>query len=966
MKKIFLSILLLACSTVFIFAQLPEGFSQYKLDNGLTVLLWEDHDQPDVFGATVTRAGSIDEPETATGLAHYLEHMLFKGTDRIGALNWEQEKPYYEHIIALYDTLAMTTDAKQREAIQLKINEQSMQAAKYSATDEFSNLVQSIGGEDLNAATSYDMTFYHNRFPAYQMERWLNLYADRLTNPVFRSFQAELENVFEEYNMYSDDNSQHVQQFINNELYKGSAYARDIIGYPEDLKNPKLRQLIDFFNTWYVPNNMALILVGDFNAGEVKPLIEKTFGKMASKPLPERKAFTPTDFSKNERFSAKLGYYPEVCVAYNGVKVGADDELALEFACDLLSNEMGIGLLDEMILNNQLMYAAAINNAARELGRVEVLAVPYMEMESQTYHSLKETENLLMSAIDKLMKGEISDELFEAVRMHSIQNYDRMMEYSMLKAYTLLGGFVYQVPFEKMFAEKDELSKLTKEQVMQIAKKYFSAAHKTFVIDEGTPKKDKLAKPKIKHLEPGAGQSEYYQNFTSIPAGKLIPQFVDLTDINKDRFADNVYVFVTPNPKNDIFTIRLKYGIGTYNMPLLEYATQMMNQAGTKGAPGMSAGEFRAKLARLGGKCTYSANENYVIVDIEGAEKNLEEILTLVQLHMIFPNFASENDAAINSIKGQVYSARQVERKNTDIVADAAHDYVLYGDNSSYIKRTSLNDVLLLDANKLEGEWHRALDFELEIHYAGKLPADSVKTILYTHVPASSKAIPSTSPIERPRTTFNNTELYFLPDGTMQQAKIYLFIEGTPYNVNEAVQYKAFNEYFSGGFSGLVMNEIREKRSMAYTAYGGFRCPQIQGRNTQFIGYVGTQSDKVLDALDVYLSLLDSMPQNGEGIENIRTILRQSMLSNHPTFRTKSQKMTDWMRLGYQIDPATLQIRQVQKLKFDDIVNFYNAHLKGQPRKILVMGDPKQIDQKALKARFGKVNKLSAGKLFSE
>ena len=291
---------------------------------------------------------------------------------------------------------------------------------------------------------------------------------------------------------------------------------------------------------------------------------------------------------------------------------------------------------------------------------------------------------------------------------------------------------------------------------------------------------------------------------------------------------------------------------------------------------------------------------------------------------------------------------------------------MLYGENSSYIKRTPLEDVLRLEVSQLEAEWHRALDFELEIHYAGNMPADSVKTILYAHIPASQKAVPSTSPIERPRTAFDKTELYFLPDATMQQAKIYIFIEGTPFDVNESVQYEAFNEYFGGGFSGLVMNEIREKRSMAYTAYGAFIKPQLQGRNTRFIGYVGTQSDKVLDALDVYMSLLDSMPQNGEGIENIRTILRQSMLSNHPTFRTKSQKMTDWMRLGYQIDPATIQIRQVQKLKFDDIVNFYNTHIQGQPRKILVMGDPKQIDQKVLKARFGKVNKLSSGKLFSE
>lgn len=966
MKKFFISVLLLVSSVMIAFAQLPEGLTEYKLDNGLTVLLWEDHDQPDVFGATVTRAGSIDEPETATGLAHYLEHMLFKGTDRMGALDWEKEKPHYEHVIALYDTLAMTTDAKEREAIQLKINEQSRLAAQYSATDEFSNLIQSIGGEDLNAATSYDMTYFHNRFPAYQMERWLNLYADRLTNPVFRTFQAELENVFEEYNMYSDDNSQHVQSFINEHLYKGSAYARDIIGYPEDLKNPKLRQLIEFFNTWYVPNNMALILVGNFNTEEVKPLIEKTFGSMESKPLPARKTFAPTDFSKDERFSAKLGYFPELCVAYNGVKVGADDELALDFACDLLSNEMGIGLLDELILDNKLMYAVAMNNGAREIGRIEVIAVPYMDMESQEYRSLKETENLVMGAIDKLIKGDVSEDLFEAVRLNSIQEYDRMMEYPMLKAFTLLQGYVYQVPLEKLFRDKEELKTLTKADVMAVVQKYFAKPHKTFEIAEGSPKKDKLAKPKIKPIEPGQGQSEYYKNFSSIPAGKLVPRFVDLKDIDRDRFAENVYVFVTPNPKNDIFTLQLKYGVGTYEMPLLEYATQMMNVAGLKGAPGLSAGEFKAKLARLGGKCSYSVNDNYVIVHIEGAEKNMKEIVSQVHLHMLFPDFTSENNAKLNSIIGQVYSSRKVERKNTDIVADAAHDYVLYGENSEYIKRTPLDQILSLETSKLESEWHRALDYELEIHYVGQLPADSVKMALLGHIPMSENAIPTSSPIERPRLPINKTELYFLPDASMQQAKVYFFIDGVPYNVNEAVQYDAFNEYFGGGFSGLVMNEIREKRSMAYTAYGAFIKPAIQQRDTRFIGYVGTQSDKVVDAIKVYRSLLSDMPQKPENIESIKTILRQSMLSNHPTFRTKSQRMTDWNRLGYQIDPATLQIRQVQKLKFDDIITFYTTHIKDKPMKVLVMGDPKLIDQKALKAQFGKVNKLSTGKLFSE
>ena len=972
MKKLFFSVLLLIASIAIAFAQLPQGLTQYKLDNGLTVLLWEDHDLPDVFGATVTRAGSIDEPETATGLAHYLEHMLFKGTDRMGALDWEKEKPYYEHIIALYDTLALTTDAKEREAIQLKINEQSRLAAQYSATDEFSNLIQSIGGEGLNAATSYDMTYFHNSFPAHQMERWLTLYADRLTNPVFRTFQAELENVFEEYNMYSDDNNQHVTRFIDAETFKGTPYERDIIGYPEDLKNPKLRQLIDFFHTWYVPNNMALILVGNFNAEETKPLIEKTFGKMEAKELPARLQWTDTEFAKDQHFRARLGYYPMYFEEYKGVKAGEKDELPLQFACELLSNEMGIGLLDELQDENEFLGAGASINSARELGRIQIVAIPFLNMSTGEYNSMKETEASVHKALDKLLKGDISDELFEAVRRNMLQDYDRSMEYPMTKAMMLLQSFVSQVPLEELLAEKAEIQKLTKDEVIAIAKTYFSAPKKVFEINEGNPKKEKLAKPNIKPLEPGKGQSEYYQNFSSIPAGKLVPKFVDLKDIDKDRFAENVYVYVTPNPKNNIFTLRLKYGIGTYEKPLLEFAVEMMNMAGIKGAPGTTVNEFRAKLAKMGAKVSYHVNDNYVIVDVEGDEANLKDIVSLVNLHMLFPEFSSEDHKKLNGIIGREISSRWTQQKNSSVRASAALDYVLYGENSHFIKRIPERSLwtqgigILLQESDLEAEWHRALGYELEIHYAGQLPADSVKMALYNHIPMSQMATSTNSPIERPRTSFSRSELYFLSDPDMQQAKIYLFIEGEPYSVNDAVQYQAFNEYFGGGFSGLVMNEIREKRSMAYTAVGFFQTPPVQQRNTLFFGYVGTQSDKVNDAINVYFSLLDSMPRNPENMENIKTVLRQSMLSNHPTFRNKSQVMTDWYRLGYQIDPATLQIRQVQKLKFEDIENFYESHIQGKPVKMLVIGDPKLIDQKALKAKFGKITKLNADKMFGE
>ena len=964
MKRILVSLIVL-CLTLVAWAQ-NDDFVQYQLDNGLTVYLWEDHDQPDVQGWTVTRAGSIDEPADATGLAHYLEHMLFKGTDRIAALDWEKEKPLYEQIIALYDTLALTSDPKEREAVQLRINEVSLQAAQYAATDEFANLVQGIGGEGLNAYTAYDVTCYMNSFPAYQMERWLTLYADRLTNPVFRSFQAELENVFEEYNMYLDDNSTHVRNFMFGKIYEGHAYARDIIGYADHLKNPKLRQLIEYYNTWYVPNNMALILVGDFEIETTKPLIEKTFGQLVARPLPARISYPRTVFAQDERYTAKLGYMPGLYVAYNGVAVGDKDELTLNFVTNLLSNSMQIGLFDQLVLDNKLMYADAMSDARRDQGCILITALPYMDAQTQTYTSLKETEALVMAEVQKLVDGNIDPELVEMVRQNYYQSFDRVMEYPEMKVQLLQHAFTYQQSVEEALREKELVAAITMEDIKRVAKQYLGAPKKIFEIEEGTPKKDKLPKPKIKSLESPKAESAYCQYLDSIPAGKLSPRFIDFTDIDQDRFYEGVNVYCTPNPKNHIFTLRLKYGVGTYELPLLGYAADLMNMCGIKGAPGIKPAEFRANLAKLGAKCSYAANDNYFYVYIEGNEENLEKIVEMVNLHMMFPNFDSENDMLINNIKGQEYSNRRVEERNTDIVADAAFDYVRYGENSPYLKRPTLeNDVFPMTAAQLEGVLHQVQNYELEIHYAGALPALDVKNILYSKLSLNNNPRPSQSPIERPIVPITESKIYFLPDASMQQAKVYLLIDGEPYAVKDAVSYMAFNEYFGGGFSGLVMNEIREKRSMAYNAYGHFSRPAKQGRMTRFTGYVGTQSDKVVDAVAVYMSLLDSMPLYPETIENIRTVLRQSVLSNKPTFRNKSQQLTANMLLGYKVDPAMLQVRDIQRLTFDQIVSFYEQRVKGKPVAILIMGDPKQIDQKVLKAKYGKITKLSKSQLFS-
>ena len=214
--------LLLAATALFLSAPTyGQGLKAFKLKNGLSVYIWEDDTQSDVFGIVAVRTGSVNDPEQYTGLAHYLEHVMFKGTDKIGSLDWAAEEPIYQKIIAKYDEMANETDPGRKKAISEEINELTIEEGKVSVSNEFSNLMESIGGKGMNAGTSFDLTYYHNSFPAYQINKWLELTSERFLHPVFRTFQSELENVYEEYNMYQDNPSSQQSNFIRSKAFEG-------------------------------------------------------------------------------------------------------------------------------------------------------------------------------------------------------------------------------------------------------------------------------------------------------------------------------------------------------------------------------------------------------------------------------------------------------------------------------------------------------------------------------------------------------------------------------------------------------------------------------------------------------------------------------------------------------------------------------------------------------------------------
>ena len=335
--KHFVHIFLLL-SMCFCFQVQAQGLKTFKLKNGMSVFIWEDSGKSDVFGEVVVRTGAVNDPEQYTGLAHYLEHVMFKGTQKIGALDWEKEAPIYEQIIAKYDEMAGENDPVRKEVIGKEINNLTIEAGKISLSNEFSELIEGMGGTGLNAGTSLDYTVFYNTFPPYQINKWLEISSERFVNPVFRTFQNELETVYEEYNRNKDNPNSQTGEFMMQQAFAGHPYSRSILGLGEHLKNPRLSQLIKFYNDWYTPENMALILVGNVDTKKIMGRIAAAFGKLHSKATPERKVYPDLDIKGRVQYNTKFSRYPSVMLVYKGVKNGHQDETALEICMQLLSN----------------------------------------------------------------------------------------------------------------------------------------------------------------------------------------------------------------------------------------------------------------------------------------------------------------------------------------------------------------------------------------------------------------------------------------------------------------------------------------------------------------------------------------------------------------------------------------------------------------------------------------------------
>jgi zinc protease len=929
----------------------------YKLTNGLTVILYTDHSMPQVTGMVATLTGGKNDLPDATGMAHYMEHMLFKGTTKIGTMDWSAESVHIDRIYKLYDSLATIKDSEQRKVVQKMINEESLKAGEYAIPNELDRILKEMGSTNINAGTGPDHTVFYNVFPPHQIERWLEVYSHRFMAPVFRSFQSELEVVYEEKNMYSDMFFMNLFEEFNKNFYKVHPYGQQpLIGTMEHLKNPSLTKMKEFYDRWYVANNMALILAGDIDVATVMPLIQQTFGGLHSGKLPEKQTWVENPFNGREFAEVKMSPIKIGLLGFRVPPLGNPDQLLLEVAGRLLTNSNGIGLLDKLATDNKLLQAACQNVHYQDYGTGLIFFIPKI-----TGQSLEDAEQLVLEQIQKLRRGEFSDTLLEAIKLNLYKEKVMELESASGVASKLVDVFSINGDYAQIWQNPVRVKEITRDEIIRVANEYYGDNFLAFYSKMGFPKKPKIEKPGFEPVKPKQeAVSEYYKMISSMPDRDPEYKFVDFhSDIMKYLCDNGTRIYSVENTCNDIFSLSIKYGIGTGKMPVLSYVAQMMNLAGTNE---LSMDAFKLRMAMLG--CTYSvsADDSYLTIDLDGPEENLDAALGLISQLIHSPSLDQKK---ISTLYDGEKANRKMERSEPDMIADALVEYVLYGENSDYLDRLTMKQIKDLKADTLLAAFKKAIQYSPEIHYAGKKNVDEINMLAEQHHLSADQSLPSTAPFYRVPKLYLANGVYISHKKKAVQSKIFFNAPLEEFDPSKLAVYRSFNTYFGGDFSGIVLQEIREYRSMAYSAGGSLVQPPVKSNRMMLQGFVGTQSDKTNEAVNVFMDLVRNMPQKADRMTMIKRYIVSSTVTSRPGFRYLSQSYVGWVNKGYEKDPAAIILDGINRLGAADVFDYQKKNLRDAPVTIMIAGNAKRFDTKAL-AQYGKVTMIKEKNLFSK
>ncbi len=958
MKRIFLSVMACAFAVIMSSAQVNPAtqVQEFELSNGMKVWLNVDHSQPKVFGAVVVNAGSVDCPDT--GIAHYFEHIMFKGTDELGTVDYDAERVFLDSISMKYDELALTSDPKQRTSIQHDINQLNIKASQYAIPNEFNRLTSKYGGSDLNAGTSYDFTFYHNTFSPQFIEQWCELNSHRLIHPVFRLFQGELETVYEEKNMYTDEPAAMMLEQITSKLFEGTPYAYPIVGSTENLKNPKLSDMEAFYRKFYVASNMGLVLSGDIDPASLMPLLERTFGRLERgvKPVREKIVAPPIQGQPEVKFLFPMPIIGMSAMVFRAPTDYDADAPALKVAMNLLSNENKTGLLDELTNKNRVYLSMAQHLAFNQTGAIMVMVVP------KILCKVKTAENLCLGQIGKLLEGEFTDEQLQAIKLMMLRDNESSLETITKRSEEMVTAMSAGVSWNEYLKSKQSVADVTRDDVIRVSRKYFTNNYFRFHKKNGRVKAEQIAKPEYTPVKPtnSDAKSAFARRLEQLPVEDIAPKLLDFEkDVVKTSLNGANVLYSTTNPLNDNFSLVVNFHKGSLHDKLLEAA---VDYAGELGTDSLDVKAFGAAMQTLGAKMEMAVDEQTSTLVIQGEDSQLEATLRL------FSHFLSNIKADKEKLEDLKDAAGPSEKSfwddNQEVFAAVASK-VMRGQRSSYLTRLTSKELKKVKAEQLIDSFKQLYDCRCDVSYTGTLSGAQVAGMINELLPqlAGTQDNPAQEiALETPQSP--TVYVFDMPSSRQTIVCTYRPLADVVSDRDKACL-ELWGEYFGGGMSSVLFQEVREFRSMAYASQGVALTPRL-ARSTSPSGYlslVATQADKSMQAIGLLDSLFNNLPVNVENMGVASQSLLNEVNNAYPTFRGKPIIVSATERLGYTADPNAALVQHLPSLTRDDIEAFHARHIKAQPYQLMIVGDLKKLDVKALE-RFGTIVKLKKDDIY--
>ena len=931
----------------------PAKARFYTLKNGLTVILSPTNKDPRIQAYVAIKAGSKTDPATNTGLAHYLEHMLFKGTDKYGSLDWSKEKVELEKIDALYEQYNSTKDEVQRKTIYKKIDSVSGVAAKYAIANEYDKMMSAMGAQGTNAFTSFEQTVYTDDIPSASLDKYLAVQAERFRNPVLRIFHTELEAVYEEKNRTLDNDGRKVSETLFSNLFQKHNYGlQTTIGTVEHLKNPSLIEIRKYFNKYYVPNNMGIILSGDFNPDEVIAKVDKAFSYMQPKPF-DKYTFQPEDAITAPIVKEIVGPDAEnLTIGYRLPGNKDKDALLADLVGQILTNGRA-GLLDlNLVKKQKLLRASAFTYSLIDYGILYLSAAP------TSGQSLEDVKALVLNEIENLKKGNFDDQLITSIINNIKKNKIYETEKYGDRASVLMDAFTSELDWRDQVAYVNDLSKIKKEDIVAFANKYFGDNYVAVLKRKGeSPATVKIEKPSITPVETNPDkQSAFVKTINEMPATAAKPVFLDYKkDIQKSKLGKAEVLYV-PNKDNDIFRLSYRYKIGSLNDKKQSLASQYIQFLGTDK---MTAEEISKAFYKIACSFNVSTGEEYTTVNIEGLQENFENA---VKLYEEVVNNVKADDKALAALKARLNKARKDAKANKGAILQGLTSYALYGSENKFNNVLTNEELNAVTAQELVDRIKNLNNYEQTVIYYGPTPVYNVVSQLKTlHQVPANFAVAAPAKTFKQEVPAKNQVLF--ADYDMVQAETRWIRNTETYNPEKTTMVNVFNNYFGGGMGSLVFQTIRESKALAYSTYGYYVQPQKKDQDYYLLGYVGSQADKFNDATVAMNELLTKMPELPKNLELAKNQVKKDIQTERITQDGIIYNYLNAKNLGLNDDIRKKMYETVDKITMADVKKFHQNYFSGKPYTYAIVASEKRVSMDDMK-KLGEVKKLSLEEIF--